>query len=1232
MKKLLALVLALVMTLGLATVGANAATTAYKDADKINYKEAVDVMSAVGILAGDETGFRPTDNLKRSEGAKIIAYMLLGNKNADSLSGSGAKFSDVPANHWAAGYIEYLAAQGVIGGVGDGKFNPDGTLTTVQFAKMLLVALGYDAEIEKLGGPDWAINTQKLANQTDVKLFKGNNNVSANSNITREEAALYAFNTLRTPLVQYENKGTSINVNGASITTGASNVSYKTDTAARTQKISQKRLNEGMAGAAATPFLVEFAEFYYPDLELVGQDEGFDDLGRPTRKWTYKNAEIGTYAMSEWLVKTWEKKATAKDVYDTVGQGIYDSLIHTKFRTSNGKRIGESGTTLTVFEDGVNRWTNTRVGAANGTVFMGDDNATADFSVITKNDTAAHNPFGIAPYNVTLNTQGIDYYVSRTDTTKISNSDNGSVTELYQDDDNNLILVTYHTYLYKAVGNYDEKGATIELVDGNDNSVQLEDYKIKAVDFPAIKDFKDDDYILVTAAQINDNGEYKVKSVAKAEILTGKVDTYDTGSSQAVTIDGTTYKYSKTAVTDDKNTKYTVGQKTSVVMDGHGFIIAVDSAQVSDDYVFVINWGSSSNLGGDARAKVVFADGTNSEVAVKSVEDPANNWTRVKASGTISGWNNDATRTNKWFTYSKDSDGKYAFYSPESKYSQKDSNTYTFTAGGDNKIAENNKAKFLDNISLLANEQTIVVVKDVNDEYQVFKGVKNTPEIELNAAGATATAYLLYNTKNSYIALAYIEVGGNATVSGGTSQNLIYVIKYQTETTGANGDKWFTYVTLDGTTEVKQQADTRITALGDNIYTVAWYVSKNSKDQLTGFEKVTDKTSVAGGHVGKVYADSGVMNSIDYKDGVITFVDSYGTRAFSVTNSTKTTLLTNSKTGTASIMQTDKAADYEVSSVTGASGTKNLISRLKNYSYTYDYAVKTTGTDDMVAEEIFITIQDADKASTISASSYNTPALLAAAINTELASTDKVTVTGNLTGSNALSTALALTANKTLVFSGNVEIAADMTFLGTVNVQGNLITKAGFTLTNNGKLTVGGKLTDNGSVTNNGTMTVSGETVSTSSTCITNNGTMSLNDVTLTGEGTLTSSNAAAKINIGGNVAVNSGTTLTLNGAENAINGTLTVASGAAGVTLGDVKIGDNFVNKAAANTITITGDVEVVNGKINADTEFAGSGTLKGEFAENSAVKGGAVLPSGVVYDTAADTTVHTLAFQFVA
>ena len=55
MKKLLALVLALVMTLSLAVVGSNAA---FKDAEKVNasYAEAVDVLSGMKVFQGYPDG------------------------------------------------------------------------------------------------------------------------------------------------------------------------------------------------------------------------------------------------------------------------------------------------------------------------------------------------------------------------------------------------------------------------------------------------------------------------------------------------------------------------------------------------------------------------------------------------------------------------------------------------------------------------------------------------------------------------------------------------------------------------------------------------------------------------------------------------------------------------------------------------------------------------------------------------------------------------------------------------------------------------------------------------------------------------------------------------------------------------------------------------------------------------------------------------------------------------
>ena len=84
MKKLLALVLALVMSMSLVTIS----NAAFKDADSIDYKEAVDVMNAVGVFVGDEKGnFNAKENLTREQAAKIIAYLELGEKAADALVG-----------------------------------------------------------------------------------------------------------------------------------------------------------------------------------------------------------------------------------------------------------------------------------------------------------------------------------------------------------------------------------------------------------------------------------------------------------------------------------------------------------------------------------------------------------------------------------------------------------------------------------------------------------------------------------------------------------------------------------------------------------------------------------------------------------------------------------------------------------------------------------------------------------------------------------------------------------------------------------------------------------------------------------------------------------------------------------------------------------------------------------------------------------------------------------------
>ncbi len=201
LKKVLSLSLALVMLLGMMVVGAGAATAldAYSDKGDITYKEAVDLLTAIDVLQGDEGGFRPTDTLTREQAAKIVATVALGVDAAEALTVTKAPYTDVAATRWSAGYIAYCANVGIINGMGDGTYHPTDAVTGYQFAKMLLCVLGYGANDEYVGS-NWSLNVAKDGVTTG--LFSRLSNVG-NSPATREEAAQLAFNAITLPMVAY---------------------------------------------------------------------------------------------------------------------------------------------------------------------------------------------------------------------------------------------------------------------------------------------------------------------------------------------------------------------------------------------------------------------------------------------------------------------------------------------------------------------------------------------------------------------------------------------------------------------------------------------------------------------------------------------------------------------------------------------------------------------------------------------------------------------------------------------------------------------------------------------------------------------------------------------------------------------------------------------------------------------------------------------------------------------
>ncbi len=141
MKKILSLLLAAVLTLGL-TVPALAASP--KEADQAAW-----ALYHLGLFQGvgtDAQGF-PDFDLDavptRAQGVTMLVRLL--GKEEEALSGNwNAPFTDVPS--WAAPYVGYAWDQGLTKGTGGGLFSPDAPITATEYLTLVLRAMGYDSE------------------------------------------------------------------------------------------------------------------------------------------------------------------------------------------------------------------------------------------------------------------------------------------------------------------------------------------------------------------------------------------------------------------------------------------------------------------------------------------------------------------------------------------------------------------------------------------------------------------------------------------------------------------------------------------------------------------------------------------------------------------------------------------------------------------------------------------------------------------------------------------------------------------------------------------------------------------------------------------------------------------------------------------------------------------------------------------------------------------------------
>ena len=755
------------MMLSVMVVGAGAA---FSDQSKIKNTEAVDACTALNIIGGYPDGsFKPEGNITRAEVTKMICVALNGGKNPAVSTNTTPTFSDVRNNAnaaWAEGYIESCAAQGIVSGVGGGKFAPNGNVTGVQLAKMLLVSLGYKSENEGFTGNAWATNVNMRAAQKG--LYKGLEKMDTSAAITRDNAAQMVWNALQA----YE-------------------VEYKTTlvTDSKGQLTSQITVQDKVVGSNNDK--ITLLEDKYEAWTDVGTLSNIDGEKLTI---TMNSADVSA---SDYVNKDKNDKATTGDVTFSDLDQDYSALLGQKVKVlfKNGKTNDVIGVYATDDNNVLINTTASKLDTVSGETKIKVDGT--KYSVDTKT--------GLSIWTISVDAKGNGQLTKSAAVTSAKdiyntidaiNDNDMAVTVISNDNDSkvDVILVNQKSFVklttvnsstvsYKAVQDNmkgDTTGTAIKLDLGNDGP-------------ELYKGYAKDDYAFVGADLYNDNLVF-----TKAETVTGKCDSF---KSDSIKLDGTWYDYILTGTYTAKAGK----SYTAYVYGGYAYYLSGENGSSSDvDTLLVKTVGDYKKMDKGVETKVYFDDGKDAQVINvtkvvtagdkfdledwdKDANDTANKCTTAKAS------ENGLTglEANNLYAYEKDG-SDYILFKLDNKFKSGDVKAYT------SNVKYNDKSETINGME--AEDGAPIYLTYSKDTYKVIAGsaLKGYKAM----TGSTNSVYLA--DKNNVIA-AYFNLGNDGI---STTDTLYGVVKKAYKGTESNGSDTVVYldlVTADGIKTVETE-------------------------------------------------------------------------------------------------------------------------------------------------------------------------------------------------------------------------------------------------------------------------------------------------------------------------------------------------------------------------------------------------------------------------------------------
>ena len=745
--------------------------------------DVVDTLVSLGVIEGFEDGSFQPNGTVTRAQMAKMIYVLR-TGNSDASAYNDDKTSFTDiGTHWARGYIKYCQSLNIIAGKSATKFDPNGNVTAQEAAKMLLVTLGYDAQKAGLVGAGWASKTNALADENGLL---ENVNTSFTASCPRQYAAQLIYNAIDAATVVWRDDAyTNQNYNGKD----------------------NQTIGEKYMGLSKTVGI----------LEEVTKDNDKDTYSLYVNTDKYEDECSGKKLLNNFT-------KVSKD-YSALKYQKVKVLYKDKDKVFGVYAMTDDNTVVSAVMDQVKMDSADKI-KIDGTKYAVDTNNSTVY--VNGKDTNTK----IATW-VNANSEGEN--IGKASTVQaISNSSNNKI--------NILKVTTFETKKVTYVGkDYVNAGKKYEEDDANFSS-----------------DLKKDDYVAISAKE--NYADDKVL-LTKLETVEGKVT--GTKGNDQVLIDGTWYTADYKANTNKVIDNWPSNGATVKLVLLNGFVQLVDTVTVgSSDFALVIETGSSNGLGSSKVADVLFADGTRKTVDLDSDSEfgPSAGQTGVK----------EAAPQLATYEVSK---GKYTFKA----VSEKALNGYDeYATGSDLTIDGKVKAATLKKANTTAN----VFMKDTgvvfvqykkNGDYE-YKVVTGKDAANWKETTISLQALVKKDSGVNYAEMAVVTMANN--IPGGSDSTYAFALDDSYEQT-IDGTKYTFVEAWNGSESVTMKSEDKVSIAAREAF--EYSVNADGTYDLT---KLSDRDSAT-----QKYAVTQIT-SYDKTSGELTFVANPVSSEYKITKDT----------------------------------------------------------------------------------------------------------------------------------------------------------------------------------------------------------------------------------------------------------------------------------------------------------------------------------------------------------